>query len=269
MAQTLRIKTAGGLTKISLSPRIKKNDGYQTRKEKKRISSAAQKYINAKAQHDQLEFLLAANVRPGDWFVTLTYDDQHLPDSWNRADKSMQWFFRKLRENRRPAKTIYFYNIERAHWSEDKACCHRWHHHAVIPQEVPLEMIQMLWGKGHINAHAIVLDKEHTYGHLATYLLKESNEFPGKRGWRSSKGLKKPEVDCMIVDDEYVIQPPESNGVMVLENPGPQLTAYGRFQIVKFQELTGLDRYENSVLLSKQARRKYPPKLKAATHGTD
>ena len=114
MAQTLRIKTAGGLTKLSLSPRIKKSDGYQTRREKKKISTAAQKYVNAKAQHDQLEFLLAANVRPGDWFVTLTYDDQHLPDCWDRADKSMQWFFRKLRESRRPAKTIYFYNIERA-----------------------------------------------------------------------------------------------------------------------------------------------------------
>ena len=99
MAQTLRIKTAGGLTKMSLSPRIKRSDGYQTRREKKRISSAAQKYINAKAQHSQLEFLLAANIRPGDWFLTLTNDDQHLPDSWDGANKQMQYFCRKVRDS--------------------------------------------------------------------------------------------------------------------------------------------------------------------------
>lgn len=265
MAQTLRIKTAGGLTKISLSPRIKKSDGFQSRREKKKISSAAQKYINGKAQHDQLEFLLAANVRQGDWFVTLTYDDVHLPDCWGRADKNMQWFFRKLRESRKPEKTIYFYNIERAHWSEDEACCHRWHHHAVIPQEVPLETIQALWGKGLVDAHPIILDKDHTYGSLATYLLKESNEFPGKRGWRSSKGLAKPEVDCMVVDDDYVIQPPESDGVMVLDNPGPQVTVYGRFQVLKFQALDG---YDGGMIFSNHARRRKTPGRRAATYGS-
>lgn len=266
MAQTLRIKTAGGLTKMSLSPRVKKSDGFQSRREKKKLSSAAQKYINAKVQHDQLEFLLAANVRQGDWFVTLTYDDGHLPDCWDRADKSMQWFFRKLRERRKPEKTIYFYNIERAHFSSRPDCCHRWHHHAVIPQEVPLETMRELWGKGHIDAHPIKLDKDHTYGSLATYLLKESNEFPGKRGWRSSKGLAKPEVDCLIVDDDFVIQPPESDGVMVLDNPGPQLTVYGRFQIIKFQALDG---YDGDVLSSGYAGRKGSPGTGLQRTGTD
>ena len=92
MAQMLRIKSAGGLTKLSLAPKIKKSDGYQTRREKRRMTTAAQKYVNSKVQHDQLEFLLAANVRQGDWFLTLTYDDDHLPDSWNNANKKMQYF---------------------------------------------------------------------------------------------------------------------------------------------------------------------------------
>lgn len=265
MAQTLKIKYAGGLTKMSLSPRIKKTDGFQTRREKKKLSSAAQKYINAKAQHSQLEFLLAANVRKGDWFVTLTYDDQHLPDSWDRSDKNVQWFFRKLRESRKPAKTIYFYNIERAHYSETQECCHRWHHHAVIPQEVSLDTINRLWGNGNVDAHPIVLDQDHTYGSLATYLLKESNEFPGKRGWRSSKGLAKPEVDCIVVDDDFIIQPPENDGIMVLDNPGPQLTVYGRFQIMKFQTLDG---YDGTVVCSKHAGHKSQPRRRAAAYGT-
>ena len=266
MAQTLRIKTAGGLTKISLSPRVKKTDGFQSRREKRKISSAAQKYTTSKAQHSQLEFLLAANIQEGDWFLTLTYDNRNLPDSWAKANSCMQAFCRKLRESRKPQKTIYFYNIERAHYSDDAGSCHRWHHHMIIPGDESLESLQKLWGRGHIDGHRIQLNREETYGSLATYLLKEANEFPGKRGWRSSQGLKKPEVDSIIVDDDFTIQAPEGEGVMVLEIPGPQVTVYGRFQILKFQ---ALDRYDGGVIPLNQVRRNRPPKSRAATCGTD
>lgn len=264
MAQTLRIKTAGGLTKISLSPRAKKTDGFQTRREKKKISSAAQKYINSKAQHDQLEFLLAANIHPGDWFLTLTYDDDHLPDGWDPANRCMQAFCRKLRESRRPEKTIYFYNIERAHYSDDDACSHRYHHHMILSGDTDLEVIWKLWGRGHVDGHRIRLTQDETYGSLATYLLKESNEFPGKRGWRSSRNLAKPEVDCIVVDDDYVIQAPDADDVMVLENPGPQISVYGRFQILKFQSLDG---YDGSVISSRYADGQRARRPRAATCG--
>lgn len=247
MAQTLRIKYAGGLTKMSLAPRIKRSDGFQTRREKKRMTSNAQKYVNSRAQHSQLEFLLAANISQGDWFVTLTYDEAHLPDGWTRANTNMQLLCRKLRESRKPQKTIYFYNIERNHSSDDPQCSHRWHHHMVVSGDVDIEALAKMWGRGHIDAHRIALDPDHTYGALATYLLKESNEFPGKRGWRSSRGLAKPETDTVIVDDDFTLQPPEDPGVMVLENDGPQVTVYGRFQTLKFQALDG---YKDHVLFS-------------------
>lgn len=266
MAQTLRIKTAGGLTKMSLSPRVKKSDGYQTRREKHRLSSAAQKYINSRAQHSQLEFSLAANIRPGDWFLTLTYDDAHLPDSWDRANRCMQAFCRKLREVRKPKTTIYYYNIERNHYSDEANQSHRWHHHMVLSGDVDLAELSRLWGRGHVNGHRIQLDPDHTYDSLATYLLKESNEFPGKRGWRASQGLAKPEKDTMIVPDDYTITPPETDGVMVLENPGPQQTVYGKFQVIKYQALDGC---HANMVSSVHARRNKPPRPRAATHGTD
>lgn len=241
MAQTLRIKAAGGLVKMTLSPRCRPSDGFHTRREKHKISSAAQKYINDKAQRSQLEFLLAANVRPDDWFITLTYDDRHLPTNWDAANKSMQAFCRKLRESRSPEKTMYFYNIERAHHSGDAEQSHRWHHHMVLTGDVDAALLPAMWGKGHVHFQRIKLDAEHTYGSLATYLLKESNEFPGKRGWRSSRGLNKPETDVIIVPDDYTLTPPTGSNVMVLENPGAQESVYGTFQILKFQTL---DRYE-------------------------
>ncbi len=263
MAQTLRIKTAGGLTKMSLSPRCRKSDGYQTRREKKKISSAAQRYINSKAQRDQLEFLLAANIHAGDWFLVLTYDDRHLPADWSEANRIMQGFCRRIREARAPEKTVYFYNIERNHAADSPSQHHRWHHHMIIQGDADREMLERLWGKGMVLCKRIVLDPDHTFGSLATYLLKEASEFPGKRGWRSSRGLKKPEVDSMVVPDDYTIEAPDSDGVMVLENPGPQLTVYGRFQTIKWQ---ALDRYENAVIdsvLSKKQRHR------AAAQGSD
>lgn len=255
MAQTLRIKSAGGLTKMTLSPRCRKSDGFQSRREKHRLSSQAQKYINSKAQHSQLEFLLAANIHPGDWFVVLTYADAHLPDSWDAANRSMQGFCRRLRESRAPEKTIYFYNIERAHYSDQENQSHRWHHHMVLSAGTDRENLDKLWGKGHVFVRQLVLDPDHTFGSLATYMLKESNEFPGKRGWRSSRGLQKPEVDVLVVPDDYVILPPEGSNVMVLENPGVQSCVYGKFQVLKYQ---ALDRYENRVIPSGHTRRQSP-----------
>lgn len=263
MAQTLRIKTAGGLTKMTLAPRCRKSDGYQSRREKRNMTTAAQKYINNRAQHSQLEFLLAANVRPGDWFLVLTYDDRHLPSNWDAADRSMKAFCRRLRESRRPEKTVYFYNIERCHYSECSECCHRWHHHIILPGGIPLSTIEGLWGRGLVLHKRIKLDPDHTYGSLASYMLKESNEFPGKRGWRSSRGLVKPEEDVIIVPDDYVIEQPDGPNVMVLEAPESSQTVYGRLQKIKFQVLDG---YENLVLSSiKHKRRRSRRNSKAAT----
>ena len=53
---------------------------------------------------------------------------------------------------------------------------------------------------------------------------------------------------------------------MVLDNPGPQLTVYGKFQVLKFQALDG---YDGGVLSSKHARRRRSPRRRAAVHGTD
>lgn len=227
------------------------------------MSSAAQKYINNRAQRSQLEFLLAANVRPGDWFLVLTYDDRHLPASWDAADRTMKAFCRKLRESRRPQWTMYFYNIERCHYSERPETCHRWHHHIILPGDISLETITEIWGRGLVFPKRIRLDPDHTYGSLASYMLKESNEFPGKRGWRSSRGLARPEEDVIIVPDDYVIEPPDAPNVMVLEAPEVVQTVYGRLQKIKFQTLDG---YEAPVLSSiKRKRRSRRKSSRAAT----
>lgn len=259
---------------MSLSPRARKKDGYQSRKEKRRMSSTAQKYINSKAQHSQLEFSLAANIRPGDWFLTATYDNKHLPECWERANRCAQAFFRKLRESRRPEKTIYYYNIERNHYSDEASQSHRWHHHMVLSGDVDLAELEKLWGRGHINGHRIQIDPDHTYDSLATYLLKESNEFAGKRGWRASQGLAKPETDTMIVPDDYTITPPETDGVMVLENSGPQHNAYGKIQTIKFQALAGwqagaIPKKSRKKPKRKKKRRAKKGRARAATYGTD
>lgn len=243
MAQTVRMKTAGGLVYMSVAPRVNRTDGYTTRREKRRIASNAQRSINGKAAYLNLEFSLAANVQPGDLVLTMTYSDAFLPHCWSDADRAAKAFIRRVRARLPPGSLLYYYNIERAHYSERPAECHRYHHHMIIRCGLPPDELQNLWPYGHVNHHLFALDAERTYGSMAKYLIKERSEFPGKRAWRCSRGLRKPETDSWIVPDDYVLPvPARSPSCMILENDGPRLTEYGRFQTLKFQtdDLTSL-----------------------------
>ncbi len=62
-----------------------------------KMSSAARRRLNLKAASRQLELLIAANFTRRDLVVTLTYDDEHLPQSRAEAVKNLKKFFRALR----------------------------------------------------------------------------------------------------------------------------------------------------------------------------
>ena len=53
-------------------------DSPRARASKRKLSSEAQKRMNAKYSYQKLELMLAANFLPGDLVVSLTYDDRHL-----------------------------------------------------------------------------------------------------------------------------------------------------------------------------------------------
>ena len=196
----------------------------QRRSGRCRATSAAQQFYNDKCSWRELELKLAANFGRGDWVVTPTYDDEHLPPGKREADRCLQKFFRKLRTARRKRdqELRYIYATEGWHgkaaddWfgTDGRLEDRRFHHHFVVNGVGPgdLEEIRSLWPYGgYVRIEPVDV---HYYRELAKYLTKEAREFgrarPGERVWRASRNLKDYETEYIeIPSDSVTLAPPE------------------------------------------------------------
>ena len=87
MSKFKRIITAGPLVVEAVYPAPHPRDSRAVRQGKKALSSQAQQMLNFKYAYQKLELLIAANFGEKDLFVTLTYDDDHLPEDRKEALK--------------------------------------------------------------------------------------------------------------------------------------------------------------------------------------
>lgn len=193
------------------------------RRGRSRPTCAAQQFYNDKCSWRELELILAANFCSRDLVLTLTYDDEHLPESREEAGRCLGAFFRRLRSARRKREEdlVYVYNIEGFHgMSEDEYFGgdgrledRRFHHHVVLNATAAddLEEIRSLWPcGGYLRAEPLDI---HYLRELAKYLTKEAREFgrgkPGERTWRASRNIKKYEVEYIeIPTDSVTLTPP-------------------------------------------------------------
>jgi hypothetical protein len=76
------------------------SDSPKARAAKSKCSSAARQALNFRAAWQKLRLLLCANFARGDLWVTLTYDDDHLPDGRREAKKRITLFLDRLRAAR-------------------------------------------------------------------------------------------------------------------------------------------------------------------------
>ncbi len=183
---------------------------------------------NTDADAFELELLLAANFDHHDYYVTLTYDNDHLPTDRAAAVKRIQRFIRQLRRHRkaRGQDVKYVYTTEGLH---DK----RLHHHVVINGYDDEEIIRSLWTDGNTDADAFDL-KQVTA--LASYMTKEPLEYGkaqvGKRCWSPSRNLDKPVIESEIVSDDLTLAPPLN--ATVLDQPPVVRTEFGEFVYIKY-----------------------------------
>lgn len=240
----LRKKTiiAGPLVAEAIYPLPNPRDPDAVRQGKKKLTSDAQKRLNLKLQRQTLEFTMAANFRVGDLVVTLTFDDDHLPESRSETMTRAKSFFKKLREKRKPfgLDTKYIYVVEHNHSREEPwmtpvelAQQGRYHIHMILNSTGnDYQDILDSWGCGLIEMHPFELNRERTYESLARYMCKELPDYNGARKFIPSRGLKRPEVDCQIVSSSTDLTPPK--GATVYDNTGVVRTEYGKFQVVKY-----------------------------------
>lgn len=229
MAKFKKIIVAGPLVVETIYPAPNPRDSAGVRAGKRALSSQAQQHMNLKYAYQKLELEIAANFGVKDLYITLTYDDAHLPKSRMEANRRMQAFWRRLRAERRAQgqELRYIYVTEHKHGGG------RWHHHVLINSTgEDYELIRRLWRQGGVEFQQLRIDRDKNFETLARYLCKEQREKLGLRLWSCSRNLRKPECECFRVPNDTPLSPPD--GATVLVDTGDVTTAYGHFRYVKY-----------------------------------
>lgn len=241
MAKTKRLKTvtAGRLVRAACYTQARPGDSPKARAAKNKCSSLARQKINFRCSWEKLWFLLAANFHRGDLWVTLGYDDGHLPADRKAAKKEITDFWDRMRATRKRRGEALKY-IYCTHEVQDDGS-RRLHHHFIVSagsQRQDFELIRSLW-RGGSNIEIRVIGDSDKYPYddfmeLAKYMLHERNpeqkgHATGDKGYVSSTNLEKPQEDSRMVDDSTSVGVPP--GAYVLERES-KVNEYGSFDYV-------------------------------------
>ena len=227
--KTKKIISAGPLVIEAIYPRGGAHDAPRIRAGKKKLSSEAQKRMNAKHSFQKLELLLAANFVPGDWLVTFTYDPEHLPETRARASAQLKEFRRRLAAQRKRRGQEL-----RMVWATENVFERgRWHHHAVLNNTgEDFAALRALWTWGSdVEISVLRIDRDHSFEAIARYLCKEARERPGLRSWSYTRTCRQPEVETFAVPDDTPLQPPR--GATIYEDARAQ-NEFGSWRVVKY-----------------------------------
>lgn len=221
MAKRKKIIVAGGLCREVIYSTATRYDPPKVRAEKRKASSAALQRMNDAYSWQKLKYLLAANFRPGDLVIVLTYDDAHLPETREAANAKLKYFRAKLAKARRARgeELVMFWNDERLHGHADQLQDGRRHHHCVINATGDdYAELARLWGQGDVLIRPLRVDQDKNYGSLARYMCKEAREKVGQRSWSYTRNARKPEVESFRVPDDTTINAPRGSIVLAEES---------------------------------------------------
>ena len=234
MPKTLKQVRCGRLVSAVIYTTPTAGDSSRARAQKQKASTAARERLNARTSYQKLERTLAANFDDGDLFVTLTFDDKHLPEDRKETLKKARLFWAKLRKARkaRGQPLLYIYV------GEGNCPGGRPHIHAVISSTGDdFGEIKRLWGYGdNVELRRLTFNRDYTYEDLASYLTKEPREWGhphvGERTWIPSVGLAKPEPEtCTVPDALTLTAPPEA---LTVCKEGPITNGYGEWCWIKY-----------------------------------
>ena len=201
------------------------------------ISKEDKQRANFKTSYEKLLMLMCANFSPGDWWVTLTYDDAHLPKSREESHKPFRKFMRQMRKYRKrnDEQLRYVYCTQLTTSSGEL----RLHHHMVMRWEddSDKERIESLWEGGEIVYCRKLKDFDDILA-KAHYMCREPRELgvhvPGEQIWTGSRGLIRPKFEYTTIDSDAVdINVPV--GCTQLSEP-VQLPGYGGYKTIIYYE---------------------------------
>lgn len=195
MVYALKEITAGEQFEIEIYPQFRKMDDVP--KEGQRVvkdNSKAQKNLNDKNARKYVERKINQNFGDRDIWLTLTYDDEHLPPDGDidAAIKNMQRFIRRVnyqRKKRGLPKAKYVYVTE-----YNEAAEIRWHHHLVMDGALDMDTVEKCWGQSSRNEVRRLQKDENGLSGMANYIVKEKKRIRSEKRWNSSQGLIDPDI---------------------------------------------------------------------------
>ncbi len=186
---------AGEQFEIEIYPQFKNmNEVPEEGQSIKKDNSKAQKNLNDKNARKYVERLINVNFSDEDIWITLTYDDAHLPPDGDidTAVKNMQNFIRRVnyqRKKRGLPKAKYVYVTE---YNEDAQI--RWHHHLVMDGALDMDTLEKCWGQSSRNEVRRLQKDENGFSGMANYIVKERKRIRSEKRWNSSQGLMDPDI---------------------------------------------------------------------------
>lgn len=200
-----------------------------------------QEHLNMKLAYQKFELSLYANFTVLDWLIELTYDDAHLPQRYEDANRKLKRFIRRLRMARRERgkELRYLYVTEGLHGDG------RMHHHIIVNFGTEtLKELAELWGQGFVFRQRLAdfrgENNQEGLSAVAKYLTKEPRKTGklrvGQRMWTGSIGLEKPvRREWELLPGEHYLPPEGAKPFPGSRFPERRENVYGSFAAYDFE----------------------------------
>ena len=165
---------------------------------KKQGSRKAQKNLNERKARRYLNNLADANFGKGDYWCTFTYDNDHLPNDIEEAQRYFANYIRRINRRRKRLGKDNVKYICVTEYVNEQGEDIRCHHHVIMSGDDDRDTLEDLWkGGGRNQVRRIIPDPDTNIAGITTYISKTAKDpkrRKGKKRWTSSRNLTKPEV---------------------------------------------------------------------------
>lgn len=184
-------------------------------------TTASRKVINKRAAVKEFARVLNCNFHMTDMLVTLTFDEEHLPQTVEAVQKTVDNFLMRLQRHLGKLG-VAKKDFKRVVTISDKADHHsraRYHAHLVMTGEqfrfadrawwVGQKKLAEIWGQGAVNCEATESkSKNGDLTPLAAYLLGQAADGCGKKTYRCSRNMDKPIVTEYVAVNDSPLRAP-------------------------------------------------------------
>lgn len=195
----------------------------RTRNKRKKGSSSIRKQDeNDRDAIKRLARTINSNYKPGDLWITLTYNTARLEALMKKLEKSgteatmdnirkaaiheRDLFLRRVNRNLASIGLPLKYIAVTSDIDGKTGELARIHHHIITNKEA-FEFIFKQWSEDEVDKKSLRDQKDYTP--IATYLIKQVRRQPDARKYSPSRNLKKPEITEQIISFNKELKPPK------------------------------------------------------------